>query len=115
MGGELDYDQNMPRQQLCDWLDKAGGCCVFDFVSKGIFNEVLVITYPFLVRSHLVTLLVWPIKRWSAWPNSTCLTRSGGCSKLNRDYKFCERSSQCSPEACKLLNACLLYILELQP
>ncbi|KAK9863728.1 hypothetical protein WJX84_007385 [Apatococcus fuscideae] len=38
-GGILDYDQNMPRQQLCDWLDAAGGCCVFDFVSKGIFNE----------------------------------------------------------------------------
>ena len=40
-GDGLEYDQNAPRQALCDWLDKAGGCTLFDFVTKGILNEAV--------------------------------------------------------------------------
>lgn len=36
----LDFDQDEARQKLCDWLDKAGGVCLFDFVTKGVLNEV---------------------------------------------------------------------------
>ncbi len=37
----LEYDQNAPRQALCDWLDKAGGTTLFDFVTKGILTEAI--------------------------------------------------------------------------
>ena len=37
----LEFDQNQPRQQLCDWLDKAGGVALFDFVTKGVLNEAV--------------------------------------------------------------------------
>ncbi|KAK9830242.1 hypothetical protein WJX72_010520 [[Myrmecia] bisecta] len=37
----LEYDQNGPRQTLCDWLDAAGGTTLFDFVSKGILTEAI--------------------------------------------------------------------------
>lgn len=40
-GEGLDYDQNGPRQALCDWLDKAGGVSLFDFVTKGVLNEAV--------------------------------------------------------------------------
>ena len=40
-GNGLEYDQNEPRQRLCDWLDKAGGCTLFDFVTKGIVSEAV--------------------------------------------------------------------------
>ena len=37
----LDFNQDQPRQTLCDWLDKAGGVALFDFVTKGVLNEAL--------------------------------------------------------------------------
>ena len=37
----LEYDQNEPRQTLCNWLDKAGGVALFDFVTKGVLNEAV--------------------------------------------------------------------------
>ena len=40
-GDGLEYDQNAPRQRLCDWLDKAGGCMLFDFVTKGVLSEAV--------------------------------------------------------------------------
>ena len=40
-GNGLEYDQNEPRQRLCNWLDKAGGCTLFDFVTKGIISEAV--------------------------------------------------------------------------
>ena len=41
-GGEgLEHNQNGPRQELCDWLDKAGGCTLFDFPTKGILAEAV--------------------------------------------------------------------------
>lgn len=41
-GGEgLEHNQNGPRQVLCDWLDKAGGCTLFDFPTKGILSEAV--------------------------------------------------------------------------
>lgn len=40
-GDGLEYDQNEPRQRLCNWLDKASGCTLFDFVTKGIISEAV--------------------------------------------------------------------------
>lgn len=40
-GNGLEFDQNEPRQRLCNWLDKAGGCTLFDFVTKGIVSEAV--------------------------------------------------------------------------
>ncbi|DBA76673.1 TPA: Alpha-amylase A type-1/2 [Trebouxia sp. C0005] len=37
----LEYDQNEPRQTLVDWLEKAGGCFLFDFPTKGILAEAV--------------------------------------------------------------------------
>ncbi|KAL0051267.1 hypothetical protein WJX82_004481 [Trebouxia sp. C0006] len=37
----LEYDQNDPRQTLVDWLEKAGGCFLFDFPTKGILAEAV--------------------------------------------------------------------------
>ena len=34
----LDYDQDPPRQALCDWLDQAGGVSLFDSVTKGVLQ-----------------------------------------------------------------------------
>ena len=39
--GGLEYDQNAPRQVLVDWLEKAGGCYLFDFPTKGILAEAV--------------------------------------------------------------------------
>ena len=37
----LEYDQNGPRQTLVDWLERAGGCYLFDFTTKGILAEAV--------------------------------------------------------------------------
>lgn len=41
-GSDLEYDQDLPRQKLCDWLDAVGGVCsLFDFPTKGILQEAV--------------------------------------------------------------------------
>ena len=50
-GGEgLEHNQNGPRQVLCDWLDKAGGCTLFDFPTKGILAEAVANTQYWRLR-----------------------------------------------------------------
>lgn len=39
--GGLEHDQNGPRQTLVDWLERAGGCFLFDFPTKGILAEAV--------------------------------------------------------------------------
>ena len=38
----MDYDQNAPRQVLCDWITASGGvAAAFDFPTKGILQEAV--------------------------------------------------------------------------
>lgn len=38
----MDYDQNAPRQVLCDWISASGGvAAAFDFPTKGILQEAV--------------------------------------------------------------------------
>lgn len=38
-GSYMEYDQNAPRQVLCDWIAKSGGvAAAFDFPTKGILQ-----------------------------------------------------------------------------
>ena len=39
-GNTLDYDQDAPRQVLCDWISASGTeVAAFDFPTKGILQE----------------------------------------------------------------------------
>ncbi|GLC36330.1 Alpha-amylase A type-1/2 [Pleodorina starrii] len=41
-GPHLSYDQNGPRQQLCDWINGTHQrCCAFDFPTKSILQEAV--------------------------------------------------------------------------
>ncbi|CAM6092911.1 unnamed protein product [Calypogeia fissa] len=40
--GQLSWDQNGHRQQLCNWIDGTQGvCCAFDFTTKGILQRAV--------------------------------------------------------------------------
>ena len=51
-GDGLEHNQNGPRQVLCDWLDKAGGCTLFDFPTKGILAEAVANTQYWRLRDQ---------------------------------------------------------------
>lgn len=51
----MDYDQDAPRQVLCDWISASGAvAAAFDFPTKGILQEA---TKYFLVL--LSNMLLW--------------------------------------------------------
>lgn len=63
----LEFNQNEARQVLCNWLDKAGGVALFDFVTKGILNEAVKNTQFWRLRDEAGKapgLLGW-------WPSRT--------------------------------------------
>lgn len=68
-GNTLDYDQDAPRQVLCDWISASGtGAAAFDFPTKGILQEAVKYTQYDRLRDRdgrAPGLLGW-------WPQKAC-------------------------------------------
>lgn len=68
-GNTLDYDQDAPRQVLCDWISASGtGVAAFDFPTKGILQEAAKYTQYDRLRDRdgrAPGLLGW-------WPQKAC-------------------------------------------
>lgn len=68
-GNTMDYDQDAPRQVLCDWItNSGGGVAAFDFPSKGILQEAVRYTQYDRLRDRngkASGLLGW-------WPQKAC-------------------------------------------
>ncbi len=65
----MDYDQDAPRQVLCDWItNSGGGVAAFDFPTKGILQEAVRYTQYDRLRDRngrASGLLGW-------WPQKAC-------------------------------------------
>lgn len=65
----MDYDQDAPRQVLCDWIANSGGdVAAFDFPTKGILQEAVRYTQYDRLRDRngkASGLLGW-------WPQKAC-------------------------------------------
>ena len=68
-GNTMDYDQDAPRQVLCDWItNSGGGVAAFDFPTKGILQEAVRYTQYDRLRDRsggASGLLGW-------WPQKAC-------------------------------------------
>ena len=68
-GNTMDYDQDAPRQVLCDWItNSGGGVAAFDFPTKGILQEAVRYTQYDRLRGRdgrAPGLLGW-------WPQRAC-------------------------------------------
>ena len=63
----MDYDQNAPRQVLCDWITASGGvAAAFDFPTKGILQEAVRYSTVLLRRLTHVALHASSPSAWAA-------------------------------------------------